>query len=418
MPVFIDDIAHEDAARRIDFLSDLLSCGETVHFWVYSSYSRLIRTNCPQLVLATVFEHSGCLSYMDKHFKSSSSPIILSSHLGLMWAAARSKAMTIEKESTNYIVIGPVLSAMLDSDSIKNAAHDLNIDLTWRKGFIDMIKSIPVVSPPLFFQYALMLHYCATGEKIARSSLSFQEGEGVKASETSRAASIASNSDRRQIYLGEQAILDNVRKGNIDYAADLERAHQVSNGIRITTNDPLLQAIVSTSSFASLCTRAAIEGGLSPEIAYNVGDSYIQSMLNCKTITELRGINHAMYEDFINRVHNHNSSNSYSKQIQSLMEYVSLHLTEDLETESLASRFGYTTYYLSRKFKEETGKTLNSYIKSLRLEKAKTLLVTTDMNIASIADKLRFCSSSYFSKQFQQETGMLPQQYRNENQKI
>ena len=81
----------------------------------------------------------------------------------------------------------------------------------------------------------------------------------------------------------------------------------------------------------------------------------------------------------------------------------------------LAKRIGYTPYYLSRKFKEETGKGIKDYIKALRLEKAKTLLATTNMTVADIADELKFCSSSYFSSEFKSVFGILPQKYREDN---
>ena len=55
--------------------------------------------------------------------------------------------------------------------------------------------------------------------------------------------------------------------------------------------------------FTSLVTRAAMEGGLSPEIAYPVGDAYIQAAEDCRDSAELAVLANAMYHDFIYRVH-------------------------------------------------------------------------------------------------------------------
>lgn len=66
----------------------------------------------------------------------------------------------------------------------------------------------------------------------------------------------------------------------------------------------------------------------------------------------------------------------------------------------------------------ETGTAIKNYIKNLRLEKAKSMLLTTDYSIARIAEELHFCSSSYFSSEFNKKEGVLPQAYRSEHQRL
>ncbi len=179
-----------------------------------------------------------------------------------------------------------------------------------------------------------------------------------------------------------------------------------------------MQAIVSCTSFTSLCVRVAIQAGLSPETAYSVGDSYIQSMVECKTVAELRSINHAMYEDFIMRVHRHRTNPKVSNQIQACQDYIEVHTGEVLNLGILAKRVGYSEYHLSRKFKEEMGVSISAYIKIARVERSKILLITTPDSISQIAAQLRFCSSSHFSESFRQIVGMKPQQYRQKYRRV
>lgn len=185
-------------------------------------------------------------------------------------------------------------------------------------------------------------------------------------------------------------------------------------GVGITTNDPVKRAILTASNFTALCTRAAIEGGLTPDTAYTVGDSYIQALTECKTIADVRTVNHTMYEDFIQRVHKQRMNPKYSQQIQSCAAYIETHLDENLTLGRLAKEVGYSEYHLSRKFKEETGENIRDYIKYARIERARILLSTTDLSIREIAEQLCFCASSHFAKVFYDVTGLLPQQYRNE----
>lgn len=405
-------------SERVRLLEELLGCGDQIPLWVYGADLHLTRTNTEQLVLNTIFEHTGCLAYMREHFENETSPLVLSSHLGLMWCAACGESRTDDGVFRQYYVIGPVVNADLSLDTIKEAVRKFNVDLSWRTGFIQLMQGVPVVPSMLFFQYALMLHYCVNGEKLRRSDIAFQRSEKLQKATGRGPQTHKTATDRFLTYRNEQRILDNVRFGNLDYGTALEQGHKLSNGIRVSTGDPLHQIILSTVTFTSLCTRAAIEGGLSPDTAYALGDSYIQSLTACTNITDARAINHAMYEDFIQRVHKLRTNPDYSKQIQSCVDYIELHLTEELSIKRLAARVGYTEYYLSHKFKEETGSSISSYIRYARIERAKSLLSATELPVSEIAEQLHFCSSSYFSSKFEEVTGMLPNQYRKEKQRL
>ena len=122
-----------------------------------------------------------------------------------------------------------------------------------------------------------MLHYCACGEKLSRSDISFQQSGEPDRPEQGEAGEKRPEKDRSLTYRTECALLDNVRQGNMNYQRDLEMAGSLSEGLGAGAGDPLQQAILSSVTFVSLCTRAAIEGGLSPDAAYTVGDGYIRN---------------------------------------------------------------------------------------------------------------------------------------------
>ena len=107
-----------------------------------------------------------------------------------------------------------------------------------------------------------------------------------------------------------------------------------------------------------------------------------------------------------------------SPQIQSCQEYIELYAEKPLYLATLAKRVGYSEYYLSRKFKKETGMSISNYIKYVRVERSKLMLAGAGVTIAQIADTLHFASSSHFAESFKKITGMTPQQYRTENQQL
>lgn len=398
------------AAQNFRLFQELITCGSSIYSWTYSPEGELLNTNCPDLVLDTVFTTTGCKEYMLHYAESETAPLVLSAPLGLMWCAAFE-----QNESGRRLIrlIGPVFNTEISFSGIEHAMRQYDVPLNWHSGFQKLLQDIPVVSTVLFFQYGLMLHYCVSGEKLARSDIQFQQTET-----TQKKSPATVQKDRHQTWMAEQSLLRNVREGDINFKGDLERAGQLSRGVQVSTNTPILQAIISEAVFTSLCTRAAIEGGLSPEVAYSLGDSYIQSAASCKSISELQIIGHTMYDDFIQRVRKCRTGPQLSQQVRACRDYIELHLEEELTLDLLARRVGYAPYYLSRKFKKEMNVSVNEYIRYVRVERARALLSYSDESIAQIAEQLCFCSSSHFSDIFKAVTGQLPQEYRRRTQEV
>ncbi len=67
---------------------------------------------------------------------------------------------------------------------------------------------------------------------------------------------------------------------------------------------------------------------------------------------------------------------------------------------------------LYRKFTALTGQSIGHYFKSLRISKAKELLLNSDKNVSEIAFEVGFNDAAYFSKAFKDNTGSSPSQFR------
>ena len=403
----------QKVTQNMELLQEMLTCGFEVSTWCYDADGNLIYTNARDDVFDKMFEHDGCKAYMLSQ-TDAGIPVILSAKLGLMWGAAYLK---FQDQTERIYVIGPVFNSSISLESINQAldeaSREYEISTTWMPVFRELLKQIPVISSVTFFQYVLMLHYSVTGEKLSRSALHFQ-----KSSAEEETGTLSGSTNRHQTWMAEQALLANVKEGNLNFQSQLERAGLLSNGIRVSAETPLMQARMSEVVFTSLCTRAAIEGGMSPDTAYTLGDSYIQSLISCKSLTDMRNIGHSMYEDFIYRVHALHTDKTLSAEILSCRDYIDMHPTEDLSLEKLADRIGYSAYYLSRKFKKETGCSINDYIRKVRIERAKSMLSFSDEPIGQIAEELHFSSASHFADAFRKAEGILPQAYRKQTRKV
>lgn len=72
---------------------------------------------------------------------------------------------------------------------------------------------------------------------------------------------------------------------------------------------------------------------------------------------------------------------------------------------------------MENELQELLNHSINDYSKIARIEHAKVLLYTTNESATQIANRLHFCSGSYFAREFKKFTGQTPAEYRAENTK-
>ncbi len=105
-------------------------------------------------------------------------------------------------------------------------------------------------------------------------------------------------------------------------------------------------------------------------------------------------------------------ASSSNRVIYQVKQYINQHYYEDLKLSRLAEQVYLSSNYLSNIFTKHTGCSLNKYIKEVRLEKARELLLSTNMKIADIGQRVGYDNTSYFIKKFQEKYGVTPEKYR------
>lgn len=106
---------------------------------------------------------------------------------------------------------------------------------------------------------------------------------------------------------------------------------------------------------------------------------------------------------------NTNTSSIDKEFIQKVLNYIGENISDsDLSVELLASQVNLSRSQLYRKIKTLTGKTVNEFIRKIRLQRAKQILETGSSNIGEVCYKVGFSSPSYFTKCFKAHFGILP----------
>ena len=397
--------------QNLLLLESLIPEGERFYVWCYKKDGSFLASSCPQEEQDVLDQSFRVLDGMDKTLLAiedagRSWPLLLGSPIGMQWAVT----FETERRRELIFVVGPVFYSAPTERQLREGLRPYmhsRENAAWAAKLYQLLPNLPVMSYAIFSRYVMMVHNTLTGQQLGTDALS-----SALPKEAGASPARAERRDRNSVYRAERAMLQMVRNGDISYQSVLQNSMGLSPGVPIQGQDPLRQMKTSIVVFTTLVSRAAIEGGLSPEVAYPLGDTYIQAAEDCRDSGELNALAHAMYHDFIYRVHHLRTNPDYSLAIQKCCDYIELSLDRKIRIADLAALVGYTEYYLSDKFKKETGLPINSYIRFAKVERAKVMLTSTDTPVKEIAESLAFNTVNYFIQSFRETTGYSPAQYR------
>ena len=102
----------------------------------------------------------------------------------------------------------------------------------------------------------------------------------------------------------------------------------------------------------------------------------------------------------------------YEERYKKILEYIKKNYREVLTLKDTAEYFGLSQEHFSRSFKNYVGQTFTSYVKDLRVDKARELLMETDLNILDIATSVGEPDAKAFIRDFKKAYTVTPHQYR------
>lgn len=102
----------------------------------------------------------------------------------------------------------------------------------------------------------------------------------------------------------------------------------------------------------------------------------------------------------------------YSRYIQHALLYMYNHLQKSPSVKEISHEIGLCEGYFSHLFSAVMGMSPYAYMMTLRIEKAKDLLLNTDRFVSEIYADVGFVDQSHFSHFFKKKVGMSPSEYR------
>ena len=102
----------------------------------------------------------------------------------------------------------------------------------------------------------------------------------------------------------------------------------------------------------------------------------------------------------------------YPPLVQRTLTYIDANFSGNLSLHTLASIHSVSESYLSALFHREYGKTITECVMERRMDAAANLLLTTHLQVQTIAQHCGFSDVNYFSKVFKKTYGLTPRQFR------
>lgn len=312
------------------------------------------------------------------------------------------------------LIIGPTRQLPASDQELRELSFRLGLQMDDAEEFCRSVKAIVNMPPESLLLMLCSINYMLNGEKLELRDLTDTRGEdAIRASQLNRRDGDPQPPvPPHNSYSQEQAILRIVRKGDTAALHSwLNQAPAIRGGI--VASDQLRQMKNILIVTATLCSRAAIRGGLDVEDAFSLSDFYIQSCERLDSGEKITNLQYHMVLDFTERVERLHLDGHPGKLAAAVANYVQHHLSEPISTEALAQSLFMGRSYLSTKFHRETGVKLNDFILQQKTEEAKRLLRYTDRSAAAIGDYLAFSSPAHFTRVFKKYVGMTPNEYRN-----
>lgn len=108
-----------------------------------------------------------------------------------------------------------------------------------------------------------------------------------------------------------------------------------------------------------------------------------------------------------------NNNYEFSPVVQEILSYVDNNYYKEMSLKILAQKYNMNSAYLGQVFSKEVGLSFSEYLNKVKNEKAKEMLLNTNLRINDIAKKVGYDDTSYFYRKFKKYYGVGPSALRN-----
>lgn len=324
-------------------------------------------------------------------------------------------------EDENVLVIGPYQTNNLSQQDILELGEKNGVLPSQMRDFEKYYSNLPLISDETQL-IALIDTFC---EFIWNGTSNYKFAEYELETNVNDVSLIINKSINDNInsewnyklvearYEYENEILFAVTQGNFSKAKILaDKFSKIQLDQR--NSDPIRDIKNYCIIMNTLFRKAVEKGGVHPIHIDSVSSDFAKKIELRTTQDDIYTLIIDMLKTYCQLVKKHSVKN-YSPTVQKIIVIIEADLTADLSLSALAKAQNINASYLSTIFKNETGKTITSYVNEKRIELAQELLKTTSLQVQTIAQYCGIFDIHYFTRLFKKITNMTPKQFREVN---
>ena len=353
--------------------------------------------------------------YLQELFSGSDRITHCTTEYGIMFCSLK-----VDSSENRHLVFGPVTTVPYSDSDLQHLYKDYMVSNDSRSDFNSFLRQIPCLSLSSLLKKCIFLNYCLHEELLSLEELT-SVGQAVSENDVTSDASLLleetyqkkENEQHNQTYILEEQLLRLVRTG--DCEGFKRFAYSESNfHIGVTGSTALRQLKNNIIITTTLCTRAAIDGGLDYDTAYQLSDYFIQSSERLTSADRLTDLLGKVSYTFAEKVAQSKTPVSTDERMQKAIRYIQQNVNQHLTVGDVADYAGFSKSYFSAYFKKTLGFSVSAFILRCKLEEGKELLQYTNKSISTISEFLCFSSQSHFHTAFRKQFGMTPSEYRKQ----
>ena len=312
------------------------------------------------------------------------------------------------------VIIGPFTSFEMTENSVNGMMHDYHIPYSYQQELYHYYSQLEVLNQKQIVALCSLTYFLIyqepLKEELVRSQLmDFDEIEPTQIEQAIQHLRLESSFHLD--HQTEQKIWKYVKEGKKEKLLQHLESIEMEGMSQLSKKSHFRNIKNQVIIYIALATRAAIEGGLYPEIAYTMSDISIQKVEETFDLQKILLIGDNLLFSLVDRMIE-NRESKHSKAVNICKNYIFNHIFEQIRIKDLSDLVHLNPVYLSQLFKKETNKPLGKYIQEEKIKEAQKLLTQTDNSVAYICMLLHFNDQSHFSSLFKKFTGVTPNQYR------
>lgn len=313
-----------------------------------------------------------------------------------------------------HVLVGPFLNEKIYEGSVNNIIRENRLQIKLKNKLMSYYDRLPVVHTNRSYHCGKLLD-----RLFELGTLPPGELKGEEASISYTDDYFAEMTRNRESlfhhppYFLEQELSTKIKSGNLSDALSVLAEINALTRTRLS-EDPIRSLKNSLICSITLFTRAAIDGGVIPEVAFTLSDSLIMELESMTNVSKLIHFEYGAVREYV-RIVQDLSKSKYSNIIQQAISYIYKNLTIRITLEGIAKAIFVHPNYLSSLFKKEVGMNLSEFIVKTRITESMYYIRYTNTKISDIASFYQFCNQSYFTQSFRKWIGMTPNEYRIKN---